>query len=69
MSLLLHLCRGLQVITVEHMRALRLLSGFLVAVHSVTLSEEPQTLSCSYLGASQGVRLQLYREVFLFVQL
>ena len=38
--------------------------GFLVAVHLVTLHEEPQTLSCSYLGASLGVRLQLYREVF-----
>ena len=41
-----------------------LLSGFLVAVHSVTLHEEPQTLTYSYLGASQGVRLQLYRVVF-----
>ena len=41
-----------------------LLLRFLVVAHSVTLCEEPQTLSCSYLGASWGVRLQLYRELF-----
>ena len=36
----------------------------LFAVHSVTFHEEPQTLYCSYLSASKGVRLQLYRRVF-----
>ena len=49
--------------------SLRALVWVLVAVHSVTLSEDPQTLSYGYVVASQGVRLQLYREVFLFVQL
>ena len=64
MSLLLCLCRGLDIIKGKHAWALGLLSGFLVAAHSATLHEEPQTLSCSYFGASLGVRLQLYREVF-----
>ena len=64
MSLLFCLHRGLGVIKGEHTWASGLSSGFLVAAHSVTLHEEPQTLSCSYLGASWGVRLQPYREVF-----
>ena len=64
MSLLLCLHRGLGVIKGECAQASGLSSGFLVAAHSVTLYEEPQTLSHGYLGASLGVRLQLYREMF-----
>ena len=56
MSHSLCLCRGLGDIKGECTEALRLLSGFLVAVHSVTLSEELQTLSCGYLSTSWGVR-------------
>ena len=44
--------------------SLRAIVGFLAAVHLVTLCEKPWTLSSSYLSASLGVRLQLYREVF-----
>ena len=36
----------------------------LVTAHSVIPHEKPQTLSCSYLSTSHGVRLQLYREMF-----
>ena len=48
----------------EHTWAMGLSSGILVAVHSVSLCEEPQTLCCSYLSTSWGMRLQPYREVF-----
>ena len=41
-------------------------SGFLPAVHLVTLHEKLQTLSSGYLSASLGVRLQFYREVFFY---
>ena len=64
MSLSICLCRGLGVIKEKHAWASGLSSGFLVALCSVTLHEKPQTLSCGYLGASQGVGLQIYREVF-----
>ena len=63
-SLSLQLCRGLRAIKEEHTQASGLLSGCLVAVHSVTLCEKLWTLSHGYLSASQGVRLQLYRKVF-----
>ena len=43
MSLSLSLCRGLGVIKGEYTQAPGLSSGFLVAVPSVTLSEESQT--------------------------
>ena len=64
MSLSFCLHRGLGVKRRVHMSLGASSSGFLVVAHSVTLCEEPQTLSCSYLSASWGVRLQLYREVF-----
>ena len=64
MSLLLHLLRGLGAIKGECAWTGGLSSGFMAAVHSVTLCEKLQTLSSSYFSASQGVRLQLYREVF-----
>ena len=48
--------------------SLGLLSGFLAVVHLVTSCEKPWTHSSGYLSASPGVRLQLYREVSLFVQ-
>ena len=43
--------------------SLRALVWVLAAVHLVTPCEKLQTLSSSYLSASLGVRLQLYREV------
>ena len=64
MSLLLCLCRGWGAIKGDHAWASGLSSGFLAAVHFITLHEELWTLSSSYLSASLGVRLQLYREVF-----
>ena len=64
MSLLLLLCRGQGAIKGECAQASGLLSRFLAAVHPVTLWEKLQILSSSYLSASLGVRLQLYREVF-----
>ena len=63
-SLSLHLCRRQGAIKGECTQALGLSSGFLAAVHLVTLCEKPWILSSGYLGASVGVRLQLYKEVF-----
>ena len=62
LSFCLH--RGLGIIQGECTWAEGFLSGFWVALHLVALCREPQTLSCSYLSASWGVRLQHDKEVF-----